>query len=151
MAIVLTVSSLLLLMDQLSKYYIEKWLSPGESVPIIKNLFQLTLIHNSGGAFGLFRRSGSFLFIIVSVLVLTLILLFWKKFLLGEGLGGKLSLSLIIGGASGNLVDRLRFGHVIDFLDFSLRGHHWPAFNFSDMGISIGVIILCYKMLKKTS
>ncbi len=151
MAIVLTVGSLLLLMDQLSKYYIEKLLSPGESVPIIKNLFQLTLIHNSGGAFGLFRRSGSFLFIIVSVLVLTLILLFWKKFLLEAGLGGKLSLSLIIGGASGNLVDRLRFGHVIDFLDFSLRGHHWPAFNFSDMGISIGVIILCYKMLKKTS
>jgi len=151
MAIVLTVGSLLLLIDQLSKYYIEKWLSPGESVPIIKNLFQLTLIHNSGGAFGLFRRSGSFLFIIVSVLVLTLILLFWKKFLLEEGLGGKLSLSLIIGGASGNLVDRLRFGHVIDFLDFSFRGHHWPAFNFSDMGISIGVIILCYKMLKKTS
>lgn len=147
---ILIVSGLLILIDQLSKHYIENLLFPGQAIPLIKNLFQLTLIHNSGGAFGLFRHSGPFLFVIIPVLITALILLFWRK-LLGKDFSGKLSLGLIVGGALGNLIDRLRFGYVIDFLDLSLRGYHWPAFNFADLGISIGVIILCYKMLKKTS
>ena len=150
MILILTVGGLLLLLDQFSKYYLENLLPLGHSIPIIENLFQLTLIHNPGGVFGLFRRSGSFFFVIIPVLIAALILLFWKR-LPGKDFGGKLSLGLIVGGASGNLIDRLRFGYVIDFLDFSLRGHHWPAFNFADLGISIGIIILCYKTLKKTS
>ncbi|MCD5397724.1 signal peptidase II [candidate division NPL-UPA2 bacterium] len=154
MAIILTVSGLLLLIDQVSKHYIERLLFPicGQSISLIENLFQLTLVHNPGGAFGLLRGAGPLFFIIASVLTIILLLLFWKSFS-AKDFGGRLSLGLIIGGASGNLIDRLRFGHVIDFFDLSLRGYHWPVFNFADMGISIGVIILCYKILKseKTS
>lgn len=146
MALILIAGGLLILLDQLSKHYLENLLFPGQAISLIKNLFQLTLIHNPGGAFGLFRHSGSFLFIIIPVLVIALILLFGRK-LPGKSFSGKLSLGLIVGGALGNLIDRLRFGYVIDFLDLSLRGHHWPAFNFADLGISIGAIILCYKML----
>ncbi len=148
MSIILTVGGLLLLIDQLSKHYLEKLIFPGQSISLIENLFQLTLVHNPGGAFGLFRRAGSFLFVIVSILTITLILIFWKK-VPGKGFGKGLSLGLIVGGAAGNLIDRLRFGYVIDFFDLSLYGYHWPVFNFADSAISIGVIILCYKMLKK--
>lgn len=150
MAVSLAIAGLLLLIDQLSKHYLEKLIFPGQSIPLVKNLFQLTLIHNPGGAFGLFRRGGPLLLVIISVLVITLIFLFWRKFPTKD-FSGKLSLGLIVGGALGNLVDRLRLGYVVDFLDLSLRGHHWPAFNFADLGITIGVIILYYKMLKKTS
>ncbi|MCD5401605.1 signal peptidase II [candidate division NPL-UPA2 bacterium] len=149
MVMILTVGGLLLLIDQVSKHYIERLLFPvsGQSISLIENLFQLTLVHNPGGAFGLFRGAGPFFFIIISVLVIISLFLFWKR-LSGKDFGGRLSLGLIVGGASGNLIDRLRFGYVIDFLDFSLRGHHWPVFNFADVGISIGAIIFCYKILK---
>lgn len=151
MVIILTVSGLLLLIDQLSKYYLEKLLSPGQSLSLIENLFQLTLVYNPGGAFGLFPHHPPFFFIIISFLIIIfLIFLFWKK-LLGEGLGGRLSLGLVLGGALGNLMDRLRFGYVIDFLDIGLRGYRWPVFNFADIGITVGIIMLGYKMLKKTS
>ena len=150
MILILTVGGLLLLLDQFSKYYLENLLPLGHSIPIIENLFQLTLIHNPGGVFGLFRRSGPFLFVIISILIITLLLFFWKKLLPGKGFSGKLSLGLVMGGALGNLVDRLRFGYVIDFLDFSLRGHHWPVFNLADLGITTGVAIICYKIFRKT-
>ncbi len=146
MAIILIVGGLLSFIDQLSKHYIEKLLFPGQSIPLIENLFQLTLVHNPGGAFGLLRGAGPFFFIIVSVLTIALLFLFWKKFP-GKGFSTSLSLGLVVGGALGNLIDRLRFGHVIDFLHLSLRGYYWPVFNFADMGISIGAIILCYKIL----
>jgi len=151
MVIILTGGGLLLLIDQLSKHYLERWLLPGQSIPLIENLFQLTLIHNPGGVFGLFPCLPPFFFIIVSLLmIIFLIFLFWKK-LPGEGRGGRLSLGLIIGGGLGNLIDRLRFGHVIDFLDIGLWGYRWPVFNFADLGITVGIIVLGYKMLKKTS
>lgn len=150
MTFILAVSAILVFIDQVSKYYIEKLISPGQSIPIVKNLFQLTLVQNPGAAFGLFRRSGPFLFIVVSVLLVTLFFFFLKG-LSRKGLLWRLGLGLILGGALGNLIDRLRWGYVVDFLDFSLWGHHWPAFNFSDLGITTGVAILCYKMLKKSS
>ncbi len=148
MAVILTAGGLLLLIDQLSKYYIERLLFPGQSLPLIEDLFQLTLVHNTGGAFGLFRGVSPFFFIIASVLTLILLFFVWKRFP-GKDLGGRLSLGLVTGGALGNLLDRLRFGYVIDFLHLSLRGYHWPVFNFADVGISAGIIILGYKMLKK--
>jgi len=150
MAFILAVSGMLILIDQVSKYYVEKLILPGQSVPIVKNLFQLTLVQNPGGAFGLFRRWGPFLFIVISVLIIILFFFFLKRFS-RKGLLWRLGLGLIVGGALGNLIDRLRWGYVVDFLDLSLWGHHWPAFNFSDLGITTGVAILCYKMLKKNS
>ena len=150
MTFVLAVSGMLIFIDQVSKYYVEKLIFPGQSIPIVKNLFQLTLVQNPGGAFGLFHRSGPFLFIVVSILFITLFFFFLKGFS-RKGLLWSLGLGLILGGALGNLIDRLRWGYVVDFLDFSLRGHHWPAFNFSDLGITAGVAILCYKILKKNS
>jgi signal peptidase II len=150
MTFLLAVSGMLIFVDQVSKYYVEKLILPGRSIPIVQNLFQLTLVQNPGVAFGLFRRSGPFLFIIVSILFIALFFFFLKG-LSRKGLLWRLGLGLILGGALGNLIDRLRWGYVVDFLDFSLRGHHWPAFNFSDLGIITGVAILCYKMLKKSS
>lgn len=148
MIVILIVSGLLLFIDQLSKHYISRLLFLGQSLPLVEDFFQLTLVHNPGGAFGLFRGASPLFFIIASILTLILLFLFWKN-LPGKDLSGRIGLGLVVGGALGNLLDRLRLGYVIDFLHLSLRGYHWPIFNFADVGISVGIIILSYKMLKK--
>ena len=129
--IVLTVLSL----DQLSKAIISKGLSLNQSVPIIKGVFHLTLVHNRGAAFGILKNQ-AFLFIFASVFAIILLI-----FSLKNNRHKKLfsvALSLILAGALGNLIDRVFFGHVIDFLDFRV----WPVFNVADSAITIGAILL---------
>lgn len=141
-AIVLIV--LVLILDRLTKIAAERMLSLHDSVPVIRGIFHLSLVHNTGAAFGLFRNF-VFLLVLVSVLVLFLV---WRSLVKAHRLSHlssyRLPLSLIFAGAVGNLIDRVFFGFVIDFLDFRV----WPVFNIADSAITMGAILLGVSLLR---
>ncbi|MFQ5953155.1 MAG: signal peptidase II, partial [Candidatus Omnitrophota bacterium] len=136
-AITLFAVVLLYLSDQLTKFLAIKYLSPDESVPVINKILHLTLVYNTGAAFGMFR-SKPHLFVVIAIFAVFFInfLLLRKSHVLNTA--EKFSLCLILAGTLGNLTDRLRFGYVIDFIDLRI----WPVFNFADSFITIGAVIL---------
>ncbi|MFH1245716.1 MAG: signal peptidase II [Candidatus Omnitrophota bacterium] len=138
----------LLIIDQLTKFIIVKNFYPGESLPVIKGIFHITLVLNKGIAFGMFAQTGVFLLLWIFLCVLITILIFNKhKSILPQTANKKITriyLSLILAGATGNLIDRLRFGCVVDFLDLRI----WPVFNVADMAISIAAGLLIIQMLR---
>lgn len=139
------VSLVTVLADQATKFYIIQTMRLHESIPVIQNVFSLTYIRNPGAAFGLLASSSQGFRLIFFGLtsVVALILLGTILFRLRDGDWlGQFSVAAILGGAIGNLLDRIRFGEVIDFLDFSIKGYHWPAFNLADAAISVGVVFL---------
>ncbi|MCM8791600.1 MAG: signal peptidase II [Candidatus Omnitrophica bacterium] len=128
--------------DRYTKLYIINHFFPLQSIPIIKNIFHLTFICNTGGFFGVFKNN-NFIFIIVSFLAIILIIRDLRDASTDNNF--KVALTLIIAGAMGNLIDRLLWGYVIDFLDFRI----WPVFNIADTSISCGVILIIYRMFIK--
>ena len=143
MLIPFLVAGAVLLIDQLSKHLVHLKLVPGESVPIIKNVFHITLVHNTGCAFGMFRHQATIL-MALSILTIVMILVFYRQ-LVGSGRILRVAVGLLIGGASGNLIDRLRFGYVVDFLDFQI----WPVFNLADSAVTIGVVLILWNLFHK--
>ena len=147
----------LLIIDQLTKFIVLKNFQPADSVPIIKNVFHITLVCNKGAAFGIFSEITGSLFIwisFVAVIIIIFTFAFFKKIAFGNNpkqFSKKKStlffLSLILAGAIGNFIDRVRFGFVVDFLDFRI----WPVFNIADSAITIGTILLILQMLKHKS
>ncbi|MBI4401743.1 MAG: signal peptidase II [Nitrospirae bacterium] len=132
-------------LDQASKAQIMQTMRLHESIPIIPNVFNLTYIRNPGAAFGLLASSSNgfrlLFFGLTSLFALALLgTIFFR--LRHDDWVGQLSIAGILGGAIGNLLDRLRFGEVIDFLDFYVDAYHWPAFNVADAAISVGVFFL---------
>ena len=137
-----TIAILILCVDQLTKFIIHKNLLLNQSFPVIRGIFHLTLIHNRGAAFGILKNKIP-LFIFSSVLAVILIYFYLKKDKQKNLSIPTLALSLILGGALGNLVDRIFLGYVVDFLDFRV----WPVFNLADSAITIGAILLSYSIL----
>ncbi len=137
------ITLILLSVDQFSKYIIRQKMSLAESIPIIKSVFHITYVENRGIAFGLFPQ-GSSLFIVISLIIILGIIFFERKKVI-KSLKERFCLGLILGGALGNLIDRLRFGFVIDFLDFRI----WPVFNLADSGVCIGGILMVFFLLRK--
>ncbi|MEE8179822.1 MAG: signal peptidase II [bacterium] len=137
------ITLILLSVDQFSKYIIRQKMSLAESIPIIKSVFHITYVENRGIAFGLFPQ-GSSLFIVISLIIILVIMFFERKKVI-KSLKERFCLGLILGGALGNLIDRLRFGFVIDFLDFRI----WPVFNLADSGVCIGGILMVFFLLRK--
>ena len=135
------------LLDQLSKFLILKTLSGGQSIPLLPPVFHLTLVRNTGIAFGLFRNYPQFLFsinvLILAVLFILIGLRLFKQPILRIGIG------MIAGGGLGNLVDRLRFGTIVDFLDFHIGSFHWPVFNIADSAICVGTGLLLWALFQK--
>jgi signal peptidase II len=139
-------------MDRLSKSIVMARLPLYESVPVIRDFFHLTHVANTGALFGLMAGLAApirgIVFITIPVLAILLILVF--QFRTGEtDLPVQVGLALILGGAMGNLYDRVFYGHVVDFLDFSLAGHHWPAFNLADSSICLGVFTLVLDLIRQ--
>jgi signal peptidase II len=127
--------------DRLAKIMASARLSGGRSVRVIPDIFHLTLVLNKGSAFGLFKE-GRIFFIISSFLAIFFIIFYvWKHRI--ESVILSAALGLILGGAVGNLVDRIRFGYVVDFLDFRV----WPVFNIAYSAITVGVGILVFKII----
>jgi len=139
------IALILLSLDQLSKYLIRQRMSLAESIPVIKSIFHITYVENTGIAFGFFPQGHS-LFIIISLIIILVIVFFERKKAL-QSPRERFCLGLVLGGALGNLIDRLRFGFVIDFLDFRI----WPVFNLADSGVCIGGILIAFFLLKKLS
>lgn len=138
---IFVITIVVLFLDQLTKYLATKTLSPNQSIPVIRGIFHFTLIHNRGAAFGLLKNQTN-LFIFTSVFAIILICLNLKKY--KKSSIYTVSLSLILAGALGNLIDRLFLGYVIDFLDFRI----WPVFNIADSAITVGAILLGWSLLK---
>lgn len=131
--------------DQVTKYWIVQSMRLHESIPIIPNLFSLTYIRNPGAAFGLLAGSSNafrmVFFGLTSLFALALLGTILYR-LPEKDWVGQVSIVGILGGAIGNLIDRLRFGEVIDFLDVYVESYHWPAFNVADSAITVGVLCL---------
>lgn len=137
--------------DQLTKFIVDRTMPLHHSIPIIDNLFSLTYVRNTGAAFGIFAGSHEafrlpFL-ILVSVVAIGFVFVMLKRLRGGET-GLITALSFILGGALGNLIDRVLFGEVIDFLDFYWGRYHWPAFNLADSFITVGVTITLFYLIK---
>ncbi len=142
----LAVAALVVTFDQLSKLWIRAHLELGESLSITDRL-SLTYVGNTGSAFGLLANQ-TVLLIIIGIASLLIVLLF-LRYLSQVTTLSMVSIGLIWGGAVGNLVDRLRFGYVTDFIYFRLWGSlHWPAFNIADAAITVGVFVLIYSFYK---
>jgi signal peptidase II len=138
-------ASSILVLDQATKWIVVARLSPDSIVPVIPGLFSLVLVENKGIAFGLLAGLSSSvafaLIILVSAAALGLVCyLLWKSE--PSARRAPAALSFILGGAFGNLVDRIFRGSVVDFLDFYVRSYHWPAFNVADSAIVVGAGIL---------
>ncbi len=139
----LWLSLLVIILDQLSKYIVSDLLRLYESVVVLP-FFSITLLHNSGAAFSFLAGAGGWqrwLFTVIAVVV-SVAIIAWIKRLLATEKWQAAALSLILGGALGNVIDRLRFGYVVDFLDFYYQQWHWPPFNVADSAITVGVAIL---------
>ncbi len=131
--------------DQFSKIWIRSNLATGESLPET-GLFRLTHVHNTGAAFGLFQHQSFTLTIVALIGIAVLLLftlLFFRHFPFLDNRLGMPALGLVLGGTVGNLIDRLRFGYVTDFIDVGI----WPAFNIADSAITVGAILLAYSLL----
>lgn len=143
---------MILLLDQMTKMYVMLNMSLGDSITVIDGFFNITYIRNPGAAFGFLADSSpsfrSIFFIGIAIMAIIMILYLIKK-ISDEKLLLGFCLSLILSGAVGNLIDRMRFGEVVDFLDFYLFSYHWPAFNVADSAITVGAIILVLEMVKK--
>lgn len=130
---------LILVLDQATKFWFERRLDPGDFVPVIEGFFNLTLAHNYGAAFSFLAGMGGWqrwaLSGFAAIVVILALRLLWRHS--GKTLFA-LSLTLILSGALGNLLDRALSGYVIDFLDFYWQSWHWPAFNVADIAICSG-------------
>ena len=146
----LLVAGITILVDQGTKEIVLHAFSLHESLEIIPGFFSLTHIRNTGGAFGLWAGEATWLrtlfFLVVSCLALGIIFYLYTRITHYKAWTA-VALAMIFGGALGNLIDRLRFGEVVDFLDFHIGTMHWPAFNVADSAISVGVGILCWNAL----
>ena len=129
--------------DQGAKALVRRWLPPGESIPILPPVFHLTHVQNTGAAFGLFQGYAG-AFIVCSLAIGVWIILQLSSTRRRDGWLIPISLSLVLGGAVGNAIDRLCAGFVTDFLDFRV----WPVFNIADSAITVGVALLIWQTLR---
>ncbi len=144
MAFFLT-AALVYLVDQGSKFFVDGRMDFFESIPVIENIFHITLIKNYGAAFGILPHMRNF-FVIMHFLVIILIIYFIRH-IPHRQVWLRLGLALQLGGAAGNLTDRLRLGYVLDFLDFRI----WPVFNVADSAIVAGVFFLGLGLWRMTA
>lgn len=132
----------IIIVDRLVKFYVAEYISVGQSIPVLGKFFQITLVSNIGAAFGMFQGF-SWFFILASCIVFGLVVFYYQKIILNRWL--VFTTAFILGGTVGNMLDRIFFGHVIDYIDFIF----WPAFNISDMALTTGAIMLIIFLFKK--
>jgi signal peptidase II len=141
---------IILALDQYTKYEVQQRIHLYQTIKVIDGFFNLTHLRNTGGAFGIFGGNkggiGSLFFIALPLVAMGVILYLIHKLKEYERIFS-LSLSLILSGAVGNLIDRVRYQEVVDFLDFHLFSYHWPAFNIADSAITIGIGLMVYELL----
>ena len=148
----IVVSLLVIILDQCTKYLIIKSFALHQSLDIIEHYLTIVHIRNKGIAFGLLAGQGGgtrTIFLIITSLFAIAFILYLLSSLKGKQTYATVTLSLILGGALGNLIDRIRWGEVVDFIDVHWHNYHWPAFNCADSAISIGVVLLVIGIFTK--
>jgi signal peptidase II len=133
----LIITILVTLFDQWTKLWVLDSFRLGESIPVVEGFFHFTYVRNPGAAWGMFGNHNMAL-VFLSVIMLAIIAIFRRSFL-SDTLDHRLALGLMAGGIIGNLIDRIKYGYVVDFLDFNLGFYHWPVFNIADSAICVGV------------
>ena len=134
---------MIVLLDQLTKFLIKQNLQLSQSIPIIKNILHLTYVTNTGSAFGLFKGF-NLIFIFFSIIVIAAIFYFTQKIKENEKVL-LFSIGLLFGGTLGNLIDRLLYGSVVDFIDLRI----WPIFNIADSAVTMSIMLLIVLLWKK--
>lgn len=129
-----------LIMDIISKLIVSRVCTLNNSVSVINNFFSITYTHNYGGAWSLFSDS-TILITVISIIVIIGIIIYLSKKKINNKIES-LGYAFLLGGAIGNLIDRIIYGYVIDFLDFNIFGYNFPIFNIADMGIVIGIFLI---------
>jgi len=147
------ISSLLLtafpvvLIDQISKLMVQGSIElHGRPVPVIKGLLNIVHWQNNGAAFGILKGMNS-IFIVIIIIAIGFIFLYYRNF--RYNLWMKISLGFLLGGALGNLIDRIRIGYVIDFIRIGVNSYWWPAFNLADASVCVGAVMLIVHMLQR--
>ena len=135
--------SVIVLLDQVTKYLARTYISPMESIELLP-ILNLVSVRNQGAAFGMFRSLGNNFFIAISFAAILFML--WVIVTAKEDYR---VFSLLAAGAIGNLIDRLTLGYVVDFIDFTVSGHHWPAFNVADSALTIGITFMLITLVIK--
>jgi len=139
----LWLTCLVIVLDQLSKWFMVSWLSLHETFAVVP-FFNLTMAHNPGAAFSFLAHADGWQrwFFVGLASIISIALLIWLKNLKPHAKLEAISIAMILGGALGNVVDRFYYGYVIDFLDVYYGTYHWPAFNLADSAICIGAVLL---------
>jgi signal peptidase II len=148
------IAVVVVVLDQLTKLVVLDRLAPGAPVTVVPGLVALTLVMNPGLAFGLLAGvppGWRWIVVPLSLLALLVLLRVALRILPTGGWRERSAIGLVFGGAVGNLIDRARFGAVVDFVDVHFRGYHWPAFNVADSAITIGVAMLALATLADRS
>lgn len=135
------ISLVIFVLDQFTKYFIKSHLHPFDAIAVLP-FFNIVYVENAGSAFGMLKGLGNAFFIPIAVLAVAVV-----AFLVVRDRDNRLGFSLILGGAAGNLADRVIYGYVIDFLDLYAGKHHWPAFNVADSALTIGIVLLLTKSI----
>lgn len=148
----LLISAVVIVLDIWTKWLVLQRIDQHEAIPVIPNFFQLVHVRNTGAAFGLGANAASklvpLLLNVGAIAVFIVVVIYALRSAVTDRLL-QTGLHLILGGAIGNLLDRFRFGYVVDFLDVYIGTHHWPAFNVADSAICIGIALLFFDMKKK--
>jgi signal peptidase II len=140
----------IIVLDQVSKMWVTRAFASRETVPLISGFLNLVQVRNRGMAFGMLNRADTdwqSYVLIAATLAAVGIIVFWFARLEEGSHGAVIGLSLVLGGAIGNLIDRIRLREVIDFLDFHIGQYHWPAFNLADSAITVGTLWLAVYLL----
>ena len=148
--IFLVVTPLVILVDQLTKYLVNANLAPYASITLVENFVHLSHVRNPGGAFGVLSWVHPNFFVVVAGLAIGVVFVFFWSLGRDQRLPAT-ALSLILGGALGNLADRVRLGSVVDFIDVHWHSLRWPAFNVADAAITVGVFLLVIELLSSES
>ena len=143
-----TITPVFLLLDQLAKWLVFNRIGRAERIELIPGLLQLGHVHNTGMVFGQLSRMPPWFFIILSGLAFVVVFFLFRQITEAQKTLA-LSVSFILAGALGNLIDRARLGFVIDFIDMHIGSHHWPSYNVADITICIGAGLLVIEMWRK--
>ena len=149
---VVTIAAVVVVLDQITKLIALNRLTPGVPVTVVDGFIALTLVMNPGLAFGLLSgipASWRWVVGLLSLVALVVLLRVALRILPSGGWREQTAIGLIFGGAVGNLIDRTRFGAVVDFVDVYYRDWHWPAFNVADSAITVGVTLLALRLLSR--
>ena len=141
-------AAIVIILDQLTKQVFWRSFDVGQSTAVIDGIFRITLVKNAGAAFGVFE--GGRPFFILASLVATVVLIYIGYRLPSEDRYKRILLGLILGGAVGNLIDRIYAGEVIDFLEIGIAGYWWPVFNVADIAVSVGAVLLLIYLVRTT-